>query len=166
VDYFEILISRHAARGVVLDTNVFLLYVVGALDPQLLPQIKRTASFEIDDWKLLKNLLLLSAKTIVTPGIITEACNLLDSANAKHHFRLFSTLQHLTTILLEDYVRSQTLSQHKLFSRFGLADCSIAHLGSKGHLIITDDLRLKIALEQMSIPVLNFNNLRAADWMK
>jgi hypothetical protein len=166
VDYLAFLLSTCGQNGVVLDTNVFLLYVVGTLDPELLPRVKRTAIFGLDDWKLLCNLLSIVPKMIITPGIITEACNLLDSDNVRHDYRFFSILRHLAAILHEDYIRTETLSQHKLFFRFGLTDSSIAHLAGRGHLIITADLPLAVALEQLSLPVLNFNNLRAIDWIK
>lgn len=166
MDYLAWLLSTYGRNGIVLDTNVFLLYVVGALDSKLLPKVKRTASFEPVDLELLSNLMLRAPRMFVTPGIITETCNLLDSDNARHDFRLFGLLQQLTTVLREDYISAETLSQHSLFLRFGLADCSLAHLAGRGHLIITVDLPLAVALEQLSLPALNFNNLRAANWIR
>jgi hypothetical protein len=83
VDYLAWLLHRYSGNGVVLDTNILLLHIVGALDPGLLIKIKRTSQFDSGDHALLINLISLLPKVIVTPGILAESCNLLDSANAK-----------------------------------------------------------------------------------
>jgi rRNA-processing protein FCF1 len=167
VDYFTYLLSTYGRpNGVVLDTNVFLLYVVGTLDPVLLRKIKRTSAFDVNDFVLLTNLLSLVPKTLVTPGIVTETCNLLESDNKNYGFSIFPALRHLMRVLHEDYVRSDALAQHTLFARFGLADSSIAHLAGKGHLVITEDLDLQVALKQLGLPVINFTNLRTAEWIQ
>jgi hypothetical protein len=53
VDYVAWLIQTYGVNGVVLDTNVLLLHIVGSLDPELLGKIKRTNQFEASDYTLL-----------------------------------------------------------------------------------------------------------------
>ena len=149
-----------------LDTNVFVLRLVGWLDPQLLSKIKRTAQFGIDDWALLNNLLSLVPTVLVTPCILTECCNLLDGANQAHGLALFEVLRKNIVHLKEDFVRSKELALGDVFLRFGLADASLADLAQRGHLVITDDLPLQVRLNSLSLPVLNFNHLRSADWIR
>jgi len=165
VDYLATPLSKWGKNGVVLDANLLLVYIVGLFDLRYLPKIKRAASYDGDDWRRLANLLKHARKAIVTPGIITEACNLLDTVNRQNDFRIFATLQRLSSSLREDYITAQTLFGHQLCLRFGHADASIAHLAGRGHLVITDDLRLKVALEGMRLPVLNFNYLRSLEWI-
>jgi len=81
VDYLAWLLQNYGANGLVLDTNILLLHIVGSLDPNLLGKIKRTNQFERDDHKLLVNVLSLVPRVIVTPGILAESCNLLESAS-------------------------------------------------------------------------------------
>jgi len=165
VDYFTYLLSAYGQNGIVLDTNILLLSIVGQAAPELLTRVKRTAQFDLDDLALLQNLLLLVPSVVTTPGILTESCNLLDSANRQHNHRFFESVRRLLLTMREDFVPAKELSLHPYFLRFGLADTSITHLAQNGHLVLTDDLPLKLALETQSLPVLNFNYLRTAEWI-
>ena len=40
-----VLIEKYASRGVLVDTNILLLFVVGAFDRELIPRFKRTSHF-------------------------------------------------------------------------------------------------------------------------
>jgi hypothetical protein len=165
VDYLQWLLQRYGANGVVLDTNILLLHIVGSLDPGLLGKIKRTNQFEITDYALLLNLLNLVPRVIVTPGILAESCNLLDAANGMHEFRIFAALKSILRVLTEEYARAALLSENVIFLKFGFTDSSIAELAAKGCVVLSDDLRLSAMLEGMGRAVINFNHLRSAAWI-
>lgn len=71
------LLRRHRTTGVVLDTNILLLYFVGLLDPQAIPKFKRTDTFVVEDYYTLLAVLQFVSKPITTPNILTEVSNLL-----------------------------------------------------------------------------------------
>src|SRR5438552_1273877 len=150
---------RYGQKGVVLDTNILLLCIVGQAAPELLTRLKRTAQFDIADLTLLQNLLTLISTVVITPGILTESCNLLDSANRQYNHRFFAAIRTLLLTMREDFVPAKQLSQSPYFLRLGLADTSVTHLAKNGHLVLTDDVTLKVALEAESLPVMNFNYL-------
>lgn len=168
MDYLEYLLSRCAQTGIVLDTNIFLLLVVGGCGTHLLPQVKRTAKFTSDDFGLLGNILSLAKSTVVTQGIVTEACNLLDSENKNRDKCFFLWIRELIqkSKLVEDHVALSDLTQHPHFSHLGIADTSVIDLAARHYLVLTDDLPLKVALERQGHLVLNFHNLQVADWIK
>jgi hypothetical protein len=47
------LIEKHRAKGVLVDTNLLVLYLVGTVNPRRIPNFKRTGDFNIDDYNLL-----------------------------------------------------------------------------------------------------------------
>jgi len=47
------LIAKYKKRGILVDTNILLLYYVGLYDPLLIPKFKRTIMFTIEDFNLL-----------------------------------------------------------------------------------------------------------------
>ena len=87
-----------------------------------------------------------------------------------HYFRLLSTNgskngQLHNSVYLETLALAKQLSQSPYFLRLGLADTSVTHLAKNGHLVLTDDVTLKVALEAESLPVMNFNYLRTSEWI-
>ena len=166
MDYIAWLLQNYGPNGVVLDTNILLLYIVGNLDPSLLGKIKRTNQFEASDHTLLSNVLSLVPKLIVTPGILRESCNLLESANRTYGFALFGVIKLMLGVVTEAYTSAAVLSENVTFLKFGVTDCSIADLAAKGCIVVSDDLRLSTTLQGLGHPVVNFNHLRAADWIQ
>jgi hypothetical protein len=156
---------RAARKGIVLDTNVFVLFVVGHYDRECVPKIKRSRGFDIDDVARLASLLALTRNLLVTTAILAETCNLLDRDNRDHDQRIFAALRALLRNAKEHHTAATQLADHPLFLRFGFADCSVADLADSGHLVVTDDLPLAAALEDKRLPVVNFNNLRSANWL-
>jgi len=71
-DYTEQMIQRHRQSGVLVDTNLLLLYFVGLLRPEQITQFKRTSTFSISDFELLSRLLGEFARVLTTPNILTE----------------------------------------------------------------------------------------------
>jgi len=166
--YLEQCIRACRRQGVVLDTNVFILFLVGCWNPHLVGSgdIKRLNSYSIDDFKLLLALLVPFSKRVVTPGIITETCNLLDTDNRKYNGAVFYALSQLLDKISESQKPSKLLSIQPAFLQFGLADTSVADLADRGYLIITDDLKLQNFLETSGRFSLNFTQIRTANWLK
>lgn len=47
------LISRYAPRGILIDTNILLLYFVGTTNPDRIARFKRTQTFVKEDYNVL-----------------------------------------------------------------------------------------------------------------
>ena len=76
MNYAEQLLVRYRSRGVLVDTNLLLLYFVGLYNPSLIPQFKRTRIFTVNDFDVLQNFIALFSKVVTTPDILTEVSNL------------------------------------------------------------------------------------------
>lgn len=150
------LLQHYRRVGVVLDANLLVLLVVGLHDRRRIPAFKRTKQYAVEDFDLLDRLIGSLERTIVTPGILTEASNLIGS---EHLPVLGLLIDHFA----EQYTPSISVAAHPLFRRFGLTDANIADLGAH-YLILTDDFRLSESLRARGHDVLNFNHLRPLNW--
>ncbi len=160
--YAASLIEKYLSAGVLVDTNILLLYLVGAHDPGRVKRFKRTRDrFDPEDFDTLLRLLEAFARVIVTPHILTETSNLLGQMNdpAKTAcFELFA--RAIGPAMHEAYTPATTLSESPAFVLFGIADASILEAAWGSYLVLTDDPRLAAYLQSRGVDVLNFNNIR------
>jgi hypothetical protein len=72
------LLGRYKSRGILIDTNLLLLYFVGKYDPRRILSFGRTKSraFTLEDFKLLLVVFDYFDRVITTPNILTEVSNL------------------------------------------------------------------------------------------
>lgn len=71
--------------GIVLDTNLLLLYCVGLYDPFVISRFtERLSRYTVDDFRLLIRFTRLFKKIIVTPNVLTEVVNLIDKRNGRY----------------------------------------------------------------------------------
>ena len=153
-------INKFRKKGVSLDTNSFLVYLVGMVDRDLVPKFKRTSNYRAEDFDLLAALIQPVKKLFTTPHVATELDNLashLDEMNAKRFRDLFELL---IPKMKESHQSAKKLCKESAYKQFGLADASINEVG-RSRLILTDDLPLLSYIENTGGNVLNFANLRA-----
>lgn len=165
MDDLRHLITRCRSHGVTLDTNVFLLAVVGSSDPRLIGRVKRVSQYSVEDYKLLSRLLMHFQQVFITPGVLAETCNLLDSENKRRNNRFFDAMKSLMERLKEHHTPAASLMAEKAFRWIGFTDSSVIELARKGCLVISDELPLKTYLERQSFPVVNFTALRTTGWV-
>jgi hypothetical protein len=163
-DYLCQLIQRYSQQGLIIDTNILLLYFVGTFNRLHIAKHKRTRQYLAEDFDLLLNLLKLFHNHIVTtPNILTEASNLLGDCNSSDQVRLWKKFIAGISILDEKYLPSKSVSQTLMFSKFGLSDSAIIELVKEKCLVLTDDAMLFQYLEKSRIDVLNFTQLRTSN---
>ena len=159
-DYLAPLIKKYRNQGILLDTNILLLYLIGKFDKNLILKFKRTQTFTIQDYEILTFLLSKFNKIITLPNILTEISNLsgkLESFIKQNYFQIFA---QKITIFSEHYIPSEQIRQKDAFKRFGITDAGILILAKDKYLVLTDDFRLSQYLQFQGIDVLNFNHLR------
>ena len=72
----ERLITTHRRSGVLVDSNLFLLHLVGLINRQRIASFKRTDTYTEADFDLLERLLGLFDRLFTTPKVVTEVSNL------------------------------------------------------------------------------------------
>lgn len=157
------LIRRHRKSGVLLDTNVLLLYVVGAVDRKQIGTFKRTMQFAPEDYDLVSGIVGRFDRLVSTPNILTEVSNLLGQLPANLHSTFFQAFGVGIRLLEENLVKSSEVSSRPEFTRLGLTDTAIIHV-ARQHLVVTTDWPLSNSLASAGVDVINFNHIRTLNW--
>lgn len=72
------LINRYTSKGILVDTNILLLYFVGGIRRSRISQFNRTKQFNTKDYDLLIALLSDFRTVATTPNILTEVSSFID----------------------------------------------------------------------------------------
>lgn len=149
-------------KGLLVDTNVLLLFLVGNLDPKLVGRFKVTANqgFDEADFHLLQTFVYRFQKLVTTPHILAEVSNHADKIKGQFRQNLSQRFAALVELLDERSEPAKTLVQSDAFLRFGLTDAAISCLAKKQFLVLTVDFRLAGYLQKEGVSATNFNNLR------
>lgn len=150
--------------GLLLDTNVLVLFVVGTVNPRRIETFKRTRQYTIQDFDLLRRVLKKWATYYTVPHVLAEVSNLTDlgGVELRHARRI---LRDTISVLTEVGISSIEASRHSTFDALGLADASIATV-ARDHrcAVLTDDLDLYLQLQRDGITAINFTHIRAGSW--
>jgi hypothetical protein len=160
-EYFLDIIQRHRQAGVLVDTNLLLLYYVGSFRPELISQFKRTDIFTEDDFILLVELLAQFPKVLTTPYVLTEVSNLAGQLGSHLKPEFFALFAACLGLLEELQQSSKDLSQTPEFIKFGLTDTALIALARENILVLTAEFPLANFLQSQNLAVINFNHLRS-----
>jgi len=163
LSWFDLLIEKHRANGLLIDTNLLLLYLIGRTNKSRIPLFKRTQRYTVEDFDLLKLLLSQFETLITTPHVLTEVSN-LSSLQEPELSRLRTLFKETTEHTLELYDESRHVMSDRAFNRLGLADAAIATVCRRSLLVLTDDLELYHALTIRGVDAINFNHIRTYFW--
>jgi hypothetical protein len=164
VDYLSWLVSHHRDKGLLIDTNLLLLYFIGKNDPNRIGKFKRTMQFTIEEFSLLEKFFKIFSRVVTTPSVLTEVSNLLGQLPQDLHPSFCGDFARRIEHLEEYYSRSVDIVNATHFTTFGLTDSGIAELVIDKYLVLTDDLDLFGYLQNRGIDAINFNHLRLMVW--
>jgi rRNA-processing protein FCF1 len=162
------LIKSYKQKGILIDTNILLLWIVGSVNRQRISKFNRTEKFVPEDYDLLLRLLeYFLPKIVTTPNILTEVNSLANQIGEPERSQCYTKLAQAVVRLDEHYIESNIAVEVNSFTRFGLTDCGILELARGGthpegnrYLVLTDDLKLAIHLQNSGVDAINFNHLR------
>ncbi len=164
MDYFKGLIEKYRSKGLIVDTNILLLYFMGQYDLNRISSFKRTKKFSKDDFVLVSNTIAFFSSVITTPNILTEISNLSNTLSGEAREGFFLKFIAQVEVLVETYEPSRKVCENRFFSRLGLTDTGIISLAKGKYLVFTDDFPLSNCLQTLKIDVLNLNHLRSIKW--
>lgn len=153
------------SSGLLIDTNLLVLFVVGSVSRSHIQDFKRTKKFSGDDYDLLKRVLDAWRKPLYTvPHVLAEVSNLTDMGG--HQLSIARRfLKETITVLREPSIPSLLAAQHPQYERLGLTDAAIARTAHDHDCaVLTDDLQLHLTLGREGIASLNFAHLQAKQW--
>jgi rRNA-processing protein FCF1 len=162
-DLLEI-IRKYQNKGILVDTNLLLLYFLGKVAPDQIERFKRTSDrYTRNDYDLLAAFLRHFSVIATTPNVLTEVSNLSGQLTGGVRDRCFHEFAKQIVQLDETYVPSTSVRKRPYFARFGLTDCAIVNLAKGLYLVLTDDAELSALLMREGVDVINFNRVRFAD---
>jgi rRNA-processing protein FCF1 len=149
-------VERTRRRGVLIDTELLLLYLVGRHDVRLIGRYRRLEQFTREDFAILNALVRFYDRLVTTPNILTEVSNFSDKLGAKY----LDQFAKAVTIFEERYVPSQEAMVAPELRQLGLADAVTARCAEEGVLVLTRDFALSQRLAKRGLNVINFNHIR------
>ncbi len=152
-------LNKYRKKGILVDTNLLLLYIVGSVNTKLIKDFKRTNIFEEADYVKVANYIEKFEVKVTTPCILTETSNLLAQIQKEKEQCIYA-LKESISIMEENYVPSSEISENVSFQKFGLTDSSIVQIAKDEFVVFTVDLPLYHYLSNEGFDVLNYNHIR------
>ncbi|NEP39642.1 MAG: hypothetical protein F6K35_10480 [Okeania sp. SIO2H7] len=153
------LLKRYRRKGILVDTNILLLWFVGAANRDRIAKFPRTKQFSAEDYDLLMRILSQFDSIVTTPNILTEINSLANKLSGDDRDKYFQNFASIVDSLVEVYLESRRIVKLEKFSEYGLTDSGIIDLVANQYLVLTDDLKLASYLQKNAVDVINFNHL-------
>lgn len=126
--YAEHVINKFLPRGVLVDTNLLLLYAVGQYDEELLlpGRFDRLAAYSLEDFHLLSRLMSLFQVRVTTPHVLTEVSNWAGYLPQLQKVVCLQTFPATFRGFAEIPAEAHVSFEHSQFRFLGLTDVAIA----------------------------------------
>jgi len=165
VTSLQALIEKHASNGLLVDTNLLLLFLVGAYERGYIRTFKRTQQYTEEDFDLLAGLIPQFHRIVVTPHILAELSNISLAMKGDRVFAYFAVLVEVLREAREVHTDKDVLLGHEWLPRVGFTDLSILEVSKRhDYLVLTDDLKAVALLGSEGCDVINLNHVRQLSW--
>ena len=164
MDVNYILTNKSKYLGLLVDTNLLLLLLIGSFDRTQIGKYGRIQKYTEEDFDKLERLITqFSPKLFLTPNILTEICNLSEKYNTELDYTFFRYIESVLTTYNEKVEKSIDIisKDQTVFYKFGISDASITDLAKQKILVITDDFNLYHYLISQNFHAINYNQLMA-----
>lgn len=167
--YWETLAKKHQKSGVLVDTNLLLILLIGKIDRRLIGG-KRTEIYTEDHFHILVDFLNKFQWLITTPHILAEVSNLGGAALTGKYREEFLALlctpslfdiKATDELVIERHIRRQDVETSHI-QRLGLTDAAITRLCTKKRrrvLLLSNDLDLVELVVRLHGDAINFNHI-------
>ncbi len=157
MSYAVMLLEKYKSRGLLLDSNLLLLYLVGSVDPTLVGtgQYNKLSSFTVLQITLLQQLVSVFPRVVTTAHILTEVSNLVNAMHDKGKLRVFNAFADTLQVVSEQEISSYEVARRQEFPYLGLTDSVLAQLADR-FLIVSNDARMVEMLRRTGIETLKW----------
>ena len=146
-------------KAVVIDTNLLILFLVGATDPEYIRKHRRLyPTYNVQHFELVRSRLLLAPKLICTAHILTEASNLARQIANPMRSEIMATFKRFIDLAEERQVPGVQAADEPFFFRLGLTDAAILSLDPAGVQVLTVDHDFHIAALEKGFEVDNLTS--------
>jgi rRNA-processing protein FCF1 len=149
-----------ARTGLLVDTNLLVLYAVGTVNRNRIETFKRTRQYTMDDYDLLVQVLGNFDRLFTVAHVLAEVSNLTDLPGAER-LQARHVLKATISLLEESDMSSTRATEDRLYEDLGLVDAAIGAVARANNLaVLTDDFVLYERLSRQNVRVFNFAHLR------
>lgn len=165
------LVDKYCRRGIIIDTNLMLVYIVGMCNPNYVGHFRRTEGYCKEDYDYISSVLSHFSKVIVTPHILAELSNLSpkirDNKQDKKLAAYFDVFRQVLERTDEEYINKDDILSSTLLPKLGITDLTIVEAAEKYKcLVFTDDGSATGYMRYKGIAVLNLNEqFRTPFWL-
>ena len=162
----EAYVRSHKSDGILLDTNVLVLLLLGSFQPSLIGG-KRLEKYAIQDAELLANYVGNFSRILTTSHILAETSNLATQVlTGKRKTDFFTRMFPLFCTDHQDASHQCEIVgcgiNNAIFIQLGLTDAAVVAAIDVNRLLLTDDLDLHLAAIAKGAPSINFTHMREA----
>ncbi|MEM9898532.1 MAG: hypothetical protein AAF742_04045 [Pseudomonadota bacterium] len=146
-------------KWVALDSNVLLLYIIGAATGR--PLGKRLRAYSQEDIQIIFEFVDMFDAIVTTPNVLTEVSNLqTQGVFGSLELDIRRCFAGIAATTQEVYVPSADVVGHSEFGRLGLTDAAWLHILDGDTVLLTDDIALHDTALSLGFSVQNFTRLR------
>lgn len=148
------------ARSLLLDSNLAVLYAVGATNIKYIAKHKRLQTYDVTDYTIICNIMASFDDVVFTPNVLTETSNLLGQIGDPIRTEIARTFSDIVRRAEERFVDSKVAVNHSHFVRLDLTDAVLLLLAASGATLLTVDLDLYLATQSSGLNGVNYNHVR------
>jgi len=161
--YLDDILLRHRRAGILLDTNVLLLYLCGRSFRTSLDKLKFLRKYTPSNVDLVERIVDYFPRVVTTAHILTEASNIAGRDLREDVRQVFwSEFRESLETWDERVVPVSEVSMETTLEKFGLTDAVLEKLAQEQILVLSDDRPLTGLLTKRGLPALNLRHF--TDW--
>lgn len=153
---------------ILIDTNAFILLILGMIDKSLISSHKTTSIYTEQDFIDLLKIIRKAGwrKILVLPNVWTEVDNLLNRLAGSYKWPYIKLVRKLLEQTNERYLTSESGAHGIYFANVGLTDSLLVELGKECELFVTADSSLSNIATANGINVYDIVQRRNEDLRK
>jgi predicted nucleic acid-binding protein len=143
-------------RDVIIDTNVFILFLSGKINENRIKNYTRNSLYTKEDYYLLLNILSNYDRIITSPNILTEVDTILNRITGEDKYKYLVLVKTIYKQTIEKYIKTETISQNWYFDELGITDSSVLMMAKECELLISGDSSLCDYAKSLNIKIFDF----------
>lgn len=162
----EEIIRSYLNKDIIVDTGPLILLLAGNYNLDLIGKSQLTREFNKYDFELLQYFISKFRKVIVTPQILAEVSNIINTKRINGKFSDF--IEKTINILLQSkeiYINKNEILAREEIKKVGVTDTGIILCCEKNdQMILTKDFEFVGICRSKGLPVIHFDELREMAW--
>jgi predicted nucleic acid-binding protein len=143
-------------RDVIIDTNIFILFLVGQINENKIKNYTRNSLYTKEDYYFLLNILSNYDRIITSPNILTEVDNILNRITGEDKYKYLVLVKTIYKQTVEKYIKTDIISQNWFFDSLGITDSAILMMAKESELLISGDSSLCDYAKSLNIKTFDF----------